>query len=638
MEEKRRSSRFNRKSITAALMKGFRASGAAAPKSAPPRVASRRMSAPGPALPQRPMSMRRPSGAASSASQLTRQRRASLRRPSTLDWEGYLWKRGGGTQTLFSSSAFSRRYFVLDSDGDLFYYKDAAARHAGNNLKRPFVVRGCTVKRGDLTEVRTRRTRRLSVRIAGPGSTAATSDHLVFSIQPSDEKGRTLALCAETTDERDHWIRVLRTAAMLPPRATEAASACAAAVAALEALPSIGEGQSFSVLERSTAAELLALSADPNTAGGALSSAPRLVQLLRAPDAAKRDAAARALLHLATHVDAAEQLYAAGAAASLLLLVRPTTATGDGGSFARARAHSLQALRLLTAHRGCCLLLWRLNAPSRIESVLLSLSQSGRRVAARAVSAPAAADAIGGGGGAIGDGGSAIGGGSGSSSSSEHGDAATTVLCAALVVDLFQHAPRRRALRETGARWRAVRQLVHRGDAGAGVTGGEADTNASALRFAQASVVPCSALLLEHLGALRGADAEPHLELETALLRNLAELIAAPSLCSETLREILDLASFEWLLARLVAVRTLASVAVAAVDVVIAMAECSLITTLVATHRESLEARLRAVVGGGCGGGGSGGGGGGGGGAVGTLLCRRAEHAIALLYRGAAAS
>ena len=225
-----------RRSSISALMKGLRpptpTSDGARPASAP--AASRRQSHPGqsatpPPLPRRPsVSRDHPSAATSVPSSgvggggggtpLTRQRkrRASLRRPSTLDWEGFLWKRGGGTSTLFSSSAFARRYFVLDSDGDLFYYKDVAARHAGNNLKRPFKVRGCTVQRGDLSAPNTRR--RLSVKIAG--GLQSTSDHLVFSIRPADQKSRTLALCAETVKERDHWIRVLRTASLLPPPLT----------------------------------------------------------------------------------------------------------------------------------------------------------------------------------------------------------------------------------------------------------------------------------------------------------------------------------------------------------------------------------------------------------------------------------
>ena len=289
-----------------------------------------------------------------------RKRRASLRRPSTLDWEGFLWKRGGGTSTLFSSSAFARRYFVLDGDGDLFYYQDVAARHAGTNLKRPFKVRGCTVQRGDLTVPNARR--RLSVKIAG--GLQSTSDHLVFSIRPADEKSRTLALCAETEEERDHWIRVLRTASLLPLPSCElewSAPSCELEWSA----GSGGAGRKPTAL-----AVLAAQCADPNAAGGALSALPRLLQLLRAPDVGTCETASGALLHLALHVGTAQRLLAAGAISQMLLHVRPATAREWGPA---PRSNCLQALRLLAQHRGCCTRLWRLGAPSRV-SVLVSRS------------------------------------------------------------------------------------------------------------------------------------------------------------------------------------------------------------------------------------------------------------------------
>ena len=122
----------------------------------------------------------------------------------------------------------------------------------------------------------------------------------------------------------------------------------------------------------------------------------------------------------------------------------------------------------------------------------------------------------------------------------------------------------------------------------------------SLLRHSQASAVPCTALLLERLATVRdgesGGGADPHLDLESGLLRNLAALLASPSMCGEAVSEFLDLASFEWLLTRIVP-KGPVSVVLAAIDLVAALASHAQLDGLALRHGAELNYRLCVIVG-----------------------------------------
>ena len=153
-------------------------------------------------------------------------------------------------------------------------------------------------------------------------------------------------------------------------------------------------------------------------------------------------------------------------------------------------------LYLLVFYSNHCL--WRSLSPPpppryadiQIESVVLSLHSNAGGLTS--VSGGASA-----GGGSSGTrSGGAGGGASGGDASTAK---ATTILCAALIVDMFLHAPivGRDSVRTTATACATAR---------------------SAIRHSQASAVPCTALLLERLAAVRdgesGGGADPHLDLE----------------------------------------------------------------------------------------------------------------------------